>query len=369
MSEIAVPSSPRERLDWLRLIRTDNVGPVTFTALMRQFGSAAAALDALPHLARRGGGRSLRIPSREEAEREMERLDALGGVFLALGDADYPPRLAAIDDAPPLLSVLGDLTRLKAPSLALVGARNASAAGLRMARQLAGELGRAGFAVVSGLARGIDTAAHEAALPTGTIAVLAGGVDIVYPPENRRLYDAMRAEGAIIAEMPLGMAPQAQHFPRRNRLIAGLSRAVIVIEAAERSGSLITARLANEQGREVMAVPGSPLDPRCRGTNKLIREGAALIQDAQDVLEALGREALPGRRGPNGFDEPEPLPSDAEIEAFRLRIVILLGPTPVEIDELLRLSGAPPGVLALILTELELAGRLSRQPGQRVALL
>jgi DNA processing protein len=169
--------------------------------------------------------------------------------------------------------------------------------------------------------------------------------------------------------MPLGMAPQAQHFPRRNRLIAGLSRAVIVIEAAERSGSLITARLANEQGREVMAVPGSPLDPRCRGTNKLIREGAALIQDAQDVLEALGREALPGRRGPNGFDEPEPLPSDAEIEAFRLRIVILLGPTPVEIDELLRLSGAPPGVLALILTELELAGRLSRQPGQRVALL
>jgi DNA processing protein len=238
-----------------------------------------------------------------------------------------------------------------------------------MARQLAGELGRAGFAVVSGLARGIDTAAHEAALPTGTIAVLAGGVDIVYPPENRRLYDAMRAEGAIIAEMPLGMAPQAQHFPRRNRLIAGLSRAVIVIEAAERSGSLITARLANEQGREVMAVPGSPLDPRCRGTNKLIREGAALIQDAQDVLEALGREALPGRRGPNGFDEPEPLPSDAEIEAFRLRIVILLGPTPVEIDELLRLSGAPPGVLALILTELELAGRLSRQPGQRVALL
>ena len=361
------PATSRERLDWLRLIRSENVGAVTFVSLLTRFGTAARALEALPDLASRGGAaRRLRIPSAEEAAAETERLTARGGQFIALGDPLYPELLAAIDGAPPLLSVLGDPARLSGNCLALVGARNASAAGVRMARILAAELGGAGFAIVSGLARGVDTAAHEAALKTGTTGVLAGGVDVVYPPENQKLYDAMRGAGAIISEMPLGTAPQAQHFPRRNRLISGLSRAVIVIEAAERSGSLITARMAAEQGREVMAVPGSPLDPRCRGTNKLIREGAALIQDAQDVVEALGSPAL---RAGRGFDEPEPSASDDLIDQLRPVILSLLGPTPVEIDELIRQSGAPAGAVAAVLTELELAGRLSRQPGQRVCLI
>jgi DNA processing protein len=364
---LSPPESPRERLDWLRLIRTENVGPVTFQALLARFGRAARALEALPTLAARGGaGRGPRIPSEAEAAAETDRLAASGGQFLALGDSLYPERLAAIDSPPPMLAVRGDPAHLSRDCLALVGARNASAAGLRMARLLGSGLGAAGFTVVSGLARGIDTAAHEAALQTGTVGVLAGGIDVVYPPENRKLYEAIVENGAVVSEMPFGTAPQAQHFPRRNRLISGLSRAVLVIEAAERSGSLITARLAAEQGREVMAVPGSPLDPRCRGANKLIREGAALIQDASDVLEALGAPAV---RPAKGFDEPEPVASEGLADRLRPAILELLGPTPIEIDELIRLSGAPAGVVALVLVELELAGRLSRHPGQRVCLV
>jgi DNA processing protein len=366
------PASPRERLDWLRLIRAEHVGPVTFTTLLQRYGSAARALEVLPDLASRGGARGApRVPSLAEADDEVAALTRLGGRFLALGEADYPALLAAADGAPPLLAVLGHPSLLTAKTIALVGARNASGAGIRMARELATELGRAGFVIVSGLARGIDTAAHEAGFATGTVGVLAGGVDVVYPPENQKLYDKMRGEGAIISEMPLGTAPQARHFPRRNRLISGLCRAVIVVEAAERSGSLITARLANEQGREVFVVPGSPADPRCRGSNRLIREGATLVQSAGDVIESL--TTLPLRRleesDADRFEADAPPAGDAEIERFRPLVLERLGPTPIEIDELVRQTGAPVQAVASILLALDLAGRLSRQPGQKVALL
>ena len=252
------------KLDWLRLIRSDHVGPRTFRDLMRHYGSAQAALSALPDLARRGGAAgSARICSRKDAERELAAVKALGVSLIALGEPTYPHRLAMIDDAPPLIGVCGKLAALARPTVAMVGGRNASAAGLRFAEQLARDLGASGFVIASGLARGIDAAAHRASLTTGTVAVLAGGHDNIYPPEHAKLVDAILPEGAAISEMPLGREPRARDFPRRNRLISGLSVGVVVVEAARRSGSLITARLALEQGREVFAVPGSPLDPRC----------------------------------------------------------------------------------------------------------
>jgi DNA processing protein len=368
--------NPSERLDWLRLIRTENVGPVTFFQLLRRFGSAAAALEALPALANRGGRRAkLALFPRAAAERELAGLDKAGASLLAWGEPDYPPALAAIDDAPPLLAVRGNAALLGRRAIAVVGARNASANGRRLARDLASELGRHRLAVASGLARGIDAAAHLGALPTGTIAVLAGGIDIVYPPENQELYEAIVAQGAVVAEPALGTVPQARHFPRRNRIISGLSLGIVVVEAAARSGSLITARFALDQGREVFAVPGSPLDPRCRGTNDLIRNGATLTESVDDVLAQLPA----GIAGPAGHFvaapatpswAPAPPAGGGEArDSAQAQIVERLGPTPVAVDELVRQCHVSPATVVTILLELELAGRLERHPGNQVSLV
>ena len=359
--------SDNERRDWLRLSRTEHVGPVTFHALIARFGSATAALNAIPQMAKRGGGKAFVLPDAAEVAREMERLAALGGRMIAACEADYPRGLKALEAPPPLISVLGHPHLLKKEMVAIVGARNASALARKFADTLSRELGFAGLVVVSGLARGIDAAAHEAALAVGTVAVVAGGADIVYPPENQKLYDAIRNQGVIVSEMRLGEAPQARHFPRRNRIISGLSRGVVVVEAAEKSGSLITAQSALEQGREIFAVPGSPLDPRARGANRLIREGATLTESAADILAVLS-PMLGG-----GFDEPPspvtpPSSQALEAEADRIRAAVeeALGPAPVEIDELIRQLGAPPAAVLTVILELELAGRCIRQPGNRV---
>ncbi|HEY4265182.1 MAG TPA: DNA-processing protein DprA [Micropepsaceae bacterium] len=365
------PLRSDERRAWLRLARTETIGPATFAALMSRFSDAREALDAAPRLARRGGAQQLRMPSDADAEAEIEALTNLGGRLLACVEPDYPSGLAALDPPPPLISVLGHSALLSRDMVAMVGARNASALRIKFAARLAADLGAAGLVVVSGLARGIDHAAHRGALENGTVAVLAGGVDIVYPPEHQALYEEMKTRGALVSEMPLGMAPVARHFPRRNRLISGMARGVVVIEAAERSGSLITANYALEQGREVFAVPGSPLDPRAKGANRLIREGATLTEGADDVLAVL-RPILG-----HAFQEPSERavspPSVDEIaverEADRVRILVeeKLGPSPVEVDELIRQCGAPPAAVLTVLLELELAGRAQRQPGNRVS--
>ena len=363
--------NPQERLDWLRLIRSENVGPVTFHQLLQRHGSAAAALAALPELARRGGRRNFTVWSREQAERELAQIHKLGARLVAWGEPEYPPSLAPLDDAPPLITVLGRPGLLTRKSIAMVGARNASAAGQRFAREMAYDLARAGFVVTSGLARGIDAAAHGGALAQGTVAVVGGGVDVVYPEENRGLYHEIVEQGVVVAESPVGTVPQARHFPRRNRLISGMSEGVVVIEAALRSGSLITARFAAEQGREVFAVPGSPLDPRCRGTNDLIRHGATLVEGAEDVLQALsslgGRNSFePQRRRPP--PRPPPETSPIQLDEAESAITRLLGPTPVTVDELLRQCHLSPSIIATVLLELELAGRLDRHPGGHVSL-
>ena len=362
-----------ERLDWLRLARSENVGPITFFALLERFGSPAAVLDALPALARRGGRRRpIKVCARTTAERELEALAALGAHPIALGEPAYPQALAAIDDPPPVLALRGRVDLLAGECIAVVGARNASANGLHFAEQLAKDLGAAGLTVVSGMARGIDARAHTGALATGTVAVMGGGVDVLYPKENRSLFERLLAEGTVVAEAPLGTVPMGRHFPRRNRIIAGLSRGVVIVEGAARSGSLITARLALEQGREVMAVPGSPLDPRASGPNRLIRQGATLVENADHVLEALaegGRHALgePRQRWPSyaasGVPEDDEAPASA-----RDAVSALLGPSSVPVDMLVRQSRLTPAMVATILLELELAGRLERQPGNRVSL-
>ena len=349
----------------IRLIRTRSIGPVAYAQLIARFGSAEAALDALPDLARRGGGRAIALPPVADILREAEAVERLGGRYLFRGQGLYPRLLAEIESAPPAIVAKGDLALLDRPAVAMVGARNASAAAVRFARQLAQDLGAEGMVVVSGLARGIDTAAHAGSIERGTIAVIAGGLDIVYPPENEALQRAIGERGVVIAEMPPGTEPRARHFPYRNRIIAGLGRGTIVVEAAPKSGSLITARNAAEYGREVMAVPGSPLDPRAQGCNLLIREGATLIQSAADVLESLGtfggtlREPAPRRAS---F-----VPGEAG-DAERRAIVDLLGPAPVPVDELFRQSGVPAAAVQTVLLELELAGRLERHAGHRVAL-
>jgi DNA processing protein len=365
--------SSAEKLDWLRLIRSENVGPVTFFRLLDHFGSASAALDALPRMARRGGrAGTVRIAPRETAEREMERLEALGAQLLARGEPGYPPLLAHIEDAPPLIGVLGHASLLTKAAIAMVGARNASAAGKRLARDLAAELGRGGLLVVSGLARGIDAAAHEGALPTGTAAVLGGGIDVPYPLENAAIYEQIRAEGVLVSEVEPGTAPLARHFPRRNRIISGIARGVVVVEANLRSGSLITARMALEQGREVFAVPGSPLDPRARGTNGLIRQGATLTESADDVLRVFGERRIPPR-GDDGSARLSAVsmvkPADSDLEKARAAIIESLGPVPVTVDELLRNGQFSPAVASAVLLELELAGRLERHPGNQVSLI
>jgi DNA processing protein len=358
-----------QRIDWLRLIRSQNVGPRTFQSLVKHCGSARAALDRLPELARRGGASGApRICPRADAEREIKAAAAMGVSLVALGEPAYPLRLQMIDDAPPLLAVRGQLSALALSMVAIVGARNASAAGVKFAERIARELGEAGFGIASGLARGIDAGAHRASLATGTVAALAGGQDHIYPPEHAGLAESILAKGALISEMPLGWEPRARDFPRRNRLISGLSLGVVVIEAARRSGSLITARMALEQGREVFAVPGSPLDPRCEGSNGLLKQGAALVTEVTDVTTVL--HPILGHPVVLSAQEPEPPTADRAEPGSeeRKRIVSLLGPTPVGLDDLVRLSGSSPAVVRTVLLELELAGRLERHGGGLVSL-
>jgi DNA processing protein len=388
-----------QRLDWLRLIRSERVGPRTFRTLINRFGGASAALDALPDLARRSGRPQLKVASRAEAEREMAAATRLGVRFLAMGEPDYPRTLQAVDTAPPLIAVRGAPEALSRPCVAIVGSRNASAAGLTITERLARQLGEAGFVVVSGLARGIDTRAHRTSLATGTVAVLAGGQDRVYPAENEALlFSIVEQGGAVVSEMPLGWEPRGRDFPRRNRIVSGLSYGVVVVEAARRSGSLITARFALEQGREVFAVPGSPLDPRAEGTNDLIRAGANLCASGEHVTSVLEpliaagprtdtmvQESRPGdkteelwdeldlpdiARAPlglvsheTGFSEEPEAPETSE------RLLGLLGPSPVAVDDLVRQSGLSIRVVQTTLMELELAGRLERHGGNAVSLL
>jgi DNA processing protein len=369
----------------LRLARTEGVGPITWRRLLARYRTPAAALAALPNLAQAGGKASPpATPSLADAKREFEQTEKLGGRLIFIGDPDYPQLLADLDDAPPVIAVLGDAALLAAPAIALVGGRNASAAGLHLAELLAEDLA-AHLTVVSGLARGIDGIAHTAAMRTGrTVAAIAGGLDVAYPAENTNLQRLIGERGAVITEAAPGTQPQARHFPRRNRLIAGLSLGVVVVEAARRSGSLITARIAQELGREVFAVPGSPLDPRARGGNDLLREGAILTETAEDVLDNLsGFGALfPARRASNGFaaggidGEPpcvsEPvgqLDDPSELDQARSQVVGLLSPTPVKVDDLVRRCQLSPAAVLAVLLELELAGRVETLPGNRFALL
>lgn len=348
----------------IRLIRSPSIGPVTYRQLIQRFGSAEAALAAIPDLARRGGGSPPRLVSADEAARERARVEKLGGRYLVLGQGLYPSLLAELDDAPPLLIAKGNLALLDRPAVAIVGARNASAAASRFARSLAHDLGQEGLVVVSGLARGIDSAAHDGALEGGTVAVIAGGIDVFYPPENEARQRDLFERGLVLAEMPPGIEPRARHFPYRNRIIAGLCLGTIVVEAAPRSGSLITARLAAEAGREVMAIPGSPLDPRAQGCNRLIRDGATLVQNAADVVEAV-QPLKPRVAAPASDYEPQEPQFDGEaVEA----VESLLGPSPVPVDEIIRLSGAPSGAVQMALLELDLAGRLDRHAGGKVSL-
>ena len=363
-----------ERRDWLRLSRSENVGPQTFKALMERYSGAAEALAALPELSAKGGlRRQIKIYPQDRAEADLERADELGARFVGWREPDYPALLPHIDAAPPLICIKGDTRVLDRPIAAIVGARNASALGRKLTRTVASELCAAGFTVASGLARGIDTAAHEGSVETATVAVLAGGIDNVYPPENEDLYFRIAETGLLISEHVPGTKPQAQHFPRRNRIVSGVSYGVLVVEAAMRSGSLITARLALEQNREVFAVPGSPLDPRAEGTNKLIKDGAALVQTANDILEVLAplaeRAVPPG--GADRFAEPErpshPEGSSTGAGTERHRLLELIGAVPIGIDDLIRESGLGAGVVMTALLELELAGAVSRLAGQRVA--
>ena len=364
-----------ERLACLRLIRSDNVGPVTFRELINHYGGAGAALAALPELQRRGGLRAPRICPKGRAEAELEAARRAGATPVFTIEPGYPKALAAVEAPPPMLYVKGDLDLLARPAIAIVGSRQASAAGTKLARHFASELGRAGYVIVSGLARGIDASAHEAALETGTIAVLAGGIDIVYPPEHAELQRRIGEKGCLVSEMPPGFEPRAKEFPRRNRIISGISLGVLVVEAARKSGTLVTARLAGEQGREVFAVPGHPLDPRAEGTNRLLKTGATLVTEPADILEAL--EPIAGLK-PRAFSEsyavpevpqaparPPPLLSGADRE----RVLGVLGPHPIDIDEVMRATGLDIRGVRIVLMELDLAGRIERHGGQLVSLL
>lgn len=407
--------SDDQLVDWLRLIRSENIGPRTFRQLVNRYGGASAALEALPALvARTQGGRAIRIAERGEVLREIERTLAIGARFIVMSDADYPPLLREIDSAPPLLTVRGDGGALRRDCVAIVGSRNASAAGQTLAERLARGLARDDYAIVSGLARGIDAVAHRASLTTGTIAVLAGGHARPYPSEHAKLIDQIIDHGAVISEMPLEWEPRGRDFPRRNRIVSGLSLGVVVVEAARRSGSLITARFAGEQGRDVFAVPGSPLDPRAEGTNDLLREGAHLCAGAEDVTRILAGRAGPRPAQRDLFGEgdgaipPDEEPLIDELDLFALResggkssrpakamggetpaarrqddpppvapnaadardlVLSLLGPSPVSVDELVRVAGLPAREVQGILIELDLAGRLARHGANSVSLL
>lgn len=365
-----------EKLNWLRLIRTDNVGPITFYKLIEKYGSATEALNALPELSRKGGRKKeLKAPTLSQIEREYEALQKLNGDIVCAADPLYPLALGATEDAPPVLSYIGDIKLARAPCLAMVGARNASLNARKFAQKIAGELGQAGQVIVSGLARGIDTSAHEGALTSGTIAVVAGGIDVIYPRENQKLYEQICTQGLVFAESPLGMQPISRHFPKRNRIVSGLSAGILVVEATLRSGSLITARMAGEQGRDVYAVPGYPADPRAEGPNKLIQDGAILVQRAEDILSSLqnfsGGTTLKdsATQTPSNLYAPA---NDIETEPTQnTREIILqnLSQMPVSVDELINACHLTIPEVQMTLLELELAGRLQRLPGNRVALL
>jgi DNA processing protein len=345
-------------------VRSPGIGPVTYRQLIMRFGNAETALRAVPDLAKRGGGSAPPLWGRDQAEREIAQVEKLGGRYLVLGQGLYPRLLAELEGAPPLLIGKGQFGMLNRQSVAMVGARNASAAACRFARGLAHDLGGVGLVVVSGLARGIDAAAHDGAMESGTIGCAAGGIDIFYPPENEERQRRMWEVGLVLSERPPGLEPRARDFPRRNRIIAGISSGTVVVEAAPRSGSLITARLAGEAGREVMAVPGSPLDPRAQGCNQLIRDGATLIQSAADVIDAIQLPASSVRAQPAPFEPAEEVNGD---DALRT-VEELLGASPVPVDEVIRLSGASSGAVQMALLELDLAGRLDRHAGARVSL-
>lgn len=374
-SRRGVPLTDAQRIAWLRLIRSDNVGPSTFRDLINHFGSADAALAAIPEMSRRGGAsRAIRIATVAEAERELEVAARHKARLVGIGEPEYPPALRQIDGAPPLLAMKGDFASAARPSVGIVGSRNASISGAKIAAIFARDCGRAGYTITSGLARGIDTAAHRASLETGTIAVLAGGLDKPYPPENIPLLgDLTSGYGLAVSEMPFGWEPRARDFPRRNRLIAGISLGVVVIEAAQRSGSLITARLAGDFGRIVFAVPGSPLDPRCHGTNELLKNGGIVTTTSKDILETLAPisqlDLFDGPAIKEPVEEgPSPLMQPLE-ESDRTRIASALGPTPVEIDDIIRHTELPASTVYMVLLELDLAGRLHRHPGGSVSLL
>jgi DNA processing protein len=376
-----------QKLDWLHLIRCENIGPRNFRSLIGRYGEAGAALAALPGLIRQGKGRAVVLAPRDAILREWDQAQKLGARFVALCEPDYPAALRSIDAPPPLIALRGDASLLDRPAVALVGSRNASAAGLAMTERLARGLGAAGYAVVSGLARGIDAAAHRASLASGAIGVMAGGLDRPYPPENAALIEQMAERGAVLSEMPLGYEPRGRDFPRRNRIVSGLSLATVVVEAARRSGSLITARFAQEQGREVFAVPGSPLDPRAEGANDLIRDGALLCAEARDVIDVVAplaargasrydllfepepapfEDALwdEGEPGDDSLPDAAPAPDDAEP---REKVERLLGPSPVAVDDLARACACSVWEIRLAIQELEIEGRIERHGGDRVA--
>lgn len=366
------PLSETDRLQWLRLSRTENVGPITFYRLIEHYGSPQEALNALPELAKRGGRKKpLIAPNMDAITSEYDALQKLGGDIICVLDETYPLALGAIDDAPPVISVLGNTQLLNQNCIAMVGSRNASINGRKFASKLAGELGHRGQVITSGLARGIDTAAHEGSLETGTIAVVAGGIDVVYPPENQKLYEQIIERGAVIAESALGQKPFAQSFPKRNRIVSGLSRGVIVVEANMRSGSLITARLAGEQGREMYAVPGHPMDPRAAGTNHLIREGAVLVRSADDILEGLmdftGQNLRDSSPQKSAYFDAVPASEEPPANGHDL-ITQNLSFTPTGIDELVRITHMSVGQVQAILLDLELAGTIKRLPAGKVSL-
>ncbi len=371
--------SDAEKLNWLRLSRTQNIGPVTFYKLLEIYGTATKALDALPELSKKGGRKKpLTAPSLSSVEKEYTALQKLGGDMVCAGEDAYPISLAATDDAPPILSYIGDINIARAPCLGIVGARNASLNGRKFTTNLAKELGQAGQIIVSGLARGIDTAAHEGALETGTIAVVAGGIDVVYPRENQKLYEDICQRGLVIAESPVGTEPAARLFPKRNRIVSGLSTGVIVMEATIKSGSLITARMAGEQGRDVYAIPGYPGDPRSAGPNQLIQDGATLVTRAQDVLHNL--ENFTSKPMNNTlFDSASQATPDLTLvdnsmpekdtQTIRETLIQHLSQMPIGVDELSRSCHLSVSEMQMALLEMELAGRLQRLPGNRIVLI
>ena len=368
-------NSDKEKLNWLRLIRTENVGPITFYKLIDRYETASNALDALPDLAHKGGRKKpLVAPDYAIIEKEYAKLNKMGGGIICANEPDYPLALSATDDAPPILSYLGHLNMLKPPCIAMVGARNASLNGRKFAKKLSADLGEAGQIVVSGLARGIDTSAHEGALKTGTVAVVAGGIDVVYPRENQKLFEAIVDHGLVLAESPLGMEPIARHFPKRNRIVSGLSTGVVVVEASLRSGSLITARMAGEQGRDVYAVPGYPGDPRAQGPNKLIQDGAVLVQRADDILKKLIDFSGGNFLNDNNFQEiftpdEQELIDEKETNEIKESILQNMSQLPVGVDELARACHVSIPALQMAILELELAGRVNRLAGNRLVLL